>query len=68
MLNALRLRDGFALDLLTARTGLDRSVAASGLNAARERGLLEPAEDQVRPTARGRRFLNEIIRLFLPPA
>jgi oxygen-independent coproporphyrinogen-3 oxidase len=68
MLNVLRLRDGFALDLLTARTGLDRSVAASGLNAARERGLLEPAEDQVRPTARGRRFLNEIIRLFLPPA
>ncbi len=68
MLNALRLRDGFALELLATRTGLDPAVAAAGLGEARARGLLVADENQVRPTARGQRYLNEIIRLFLPPA
>ena len=68
MLNALRLREGFALNLLTERTGLEPGSAAAGLDAARERGLLERNGEEVRPTSKGQRYLNEIIRLFLPSA
>ena len=35
------------------------------LAQARERGLLEMAADQLRPTLQGRRFLNELLQVFL---
>ena len=42
VLNALRLREGFAVADFCARTGLAPSVLSSAVAVARQRGLLEP--------------------------
>jgi len=65
MLNALRLREGFAPALFTARTGLPPSSLAPGLRAAQARGLIEAGSDRIRPTELGMRFLNDLQALFL---
>ena len=65
MMNALRLNDGFALDLFTTRTGLAVSALAPGLEVAEARGLIQRDLHHVRPTLQGRRFLNELLQLFL---
>ncbi len=65
MMNALRLTDGFPVSLFTARTGLSLEAAATGLRTARERGLIEIQADILRPTERGRRFLNDLLQMFL---
>jgi oxygen-independent coproporphyrinogen-3 oxidase len=66
MLNALRLRDGFPVALYTARTGLAAASVEGPLLAAREKGLLTMDARQIIPTDRGRRFLNDLVALFLP--
>ena len=66
MLNALRLIEGFPVALFAARCGLPASLIESGLMAAEERGLLERNPQRIRPTDRGRRFLNDLVALFLP--
>jgi len=66
MLNALRLNEGIALDTFEARTGLSRRDIAMPLAEARERGWLEADANALRPTESGRRFLNDLIALFLP--
>lgn len=65
MLNALRLVEGFSLADFEVRTGLDRAVIASELEAARARGWLEADGGHWRPTELGRRFTNDVIGLFL---
>jgi len=65
-LNALRLREGFDRRLFTRRTGLDWSVAATRVDAAAARGLLEVVGQRIRPTDLGWRFVNETQALFLP--
>ena len=66
MLNALRLNEGIALDTFEARTGLSRRDIARPLAEARERGWLEADANALRPSESGRRFLNDLIALFLP--
>jgi oxygen-independent coproporphyrinogen-3 oxidase len=66
MLNALRLVDGFELDLFTQRTGLPVTAITAELDRAASDGLVERSHAHVRPTARGRRFLNELMQRFLP--
>ena len=66
MLNALRLIDGFPAGLFTARTGLQGAVIERGLRAAEAKGLVERTRDRIRPSERGRLFLNELVALFLP--
>jgi oxygen-independent coproporphyrinogen-3 oxidase len=66
MLNALRLKDGFALALFSERTGLPLSAIEPGLRAGQARGLLEADLVQARPTSRGFDFLNDLQSLFLP--
>lgn len=68
MLNALRLGEGFDLPGFEARTGLPRAVLAPALTQARARDWLAVDGDHVVPTALGRRFLNDVIALFLPDA
>lgn len=65
MMNALRLNAGFDLELFTSRTGLPLSRILPLLDQAEARGLI--ARDHVRltPSAHGRRFLNDLIALFL---
>lgn len=67
MLNALRLHEGFPFELFTSRTGLPLNDIEMPMREARKRGLLEDsANGRVRPSPHGRRFLNDLIMLFLP--
>jgi oxygen-independent coproporphyrinogen-3 oxidase len=66
MLNALRLNDGVSVDAFERGTGLSRSDIAKPLAEARARGWLEADASALRPTESGRRFLNDLIALFLP--
>jgi putative oxygen-independent coproporphyrinogen III oxidase len=66
MLNALRLNEGFAVADFESRTGLDMSAVEPRLRAALGRGLLEFAPPRWRPSALGRRFLNDLQAGFLP--
>ena len=65
MMNALRLTDGFATPLFAERTGLPIEAIEPQLLAARSRGLLDADRIRVRPTARGQRFLNDLLQMFL---
>jgi putative oxygen-independent coproporphyrinogen III oxidase len=66
MLNALRLHDGFTEALFEERTGLGPGAIAAPLEDAIRKGLLERAAGHIRPSEQGRRFLNDLIALFLP--
>lgn len=65
MMNALRLNDGFADGLFTERTGLPLHAIARPLAEAVKSGLLERDGLRMRPTEQGRRFLNDLLQLFL---
>jgi oxygen-independent coproporphyrinogen-3 oxidase len=66
MMNALRLAEGFPVALFAERTGLPIAVAERALAAAEAKGLIERDHLRIRPTAPGRRFLNDLLLLFLP--
>ena len=66
MLNALRLREGFALQDFMARTGLPLSSIAAGLAEAESKGLITQHLGRVVPTERGFDFLSDLQALFLP--
>jgi oxygen-independent coproporphyrinogen-3 oxidase len=65
MLNALRLREGFALQDFAERTGLPLTAIAKALDAAERKGLVTRDMARVRPTERGFDFLNDLQALFL---
>lgn len=65
MLNALRLNEGVPLDFFERRTGLAAAAIAAPLARARRRGWLEPDPAWLRPTAEGRRLLNDLVASFL---
>jgi putative oxygen-independent coproporphyrinogen III oxidase len=65
-MNALRLNDGFLPADFEARTGESATRLQPMLEAARARGWLEPDAARIRPSARGRAFLNDLTALFLP--
>ena len=65
MMNALRLNEGFPASLFTERTGLPLAVIEKSALAARREGLLETVAGHIRPTPRGRRFLNRLLAGFL---
>jgi putative oxygen-independent coproporphyrinogen III oxidase len=66
MLNALRLKDGFALRDFTERTGLPITAIEQSLAQAQAQGLIERDLRQVKPTVRGFDFLSDLQALFLP--
>lgn len=66
MMNALRLTDGFAPPLFQERTGLPLTAVLERIRAAEREGLLEATAELIRPTPAGRRFLNRLLRSFLP--
>ena len=65
MLNALRLRDGFALADYVDRTGLAITSIQQGLQEAEKRGLLVRDLHRVWPTEKGFDFLSDLQALFL---
>ena len=65
MLNALRLIEGFEVSLFAERTGLALAAVGEALAKAEAAGLLERDWKRIRPTERGRLFLNQLLELFL---
>ncbi|MGH8671337.1 MAG: radical SAM family heme chaperone HemW [Burkholderiales bacterium] len=65
MMNALRLREGFPIGLLHERTGLQITKVAAVLAVAESRHLIARDHQWLRPTDLGKRFLNELLVLFL---
>ncbi|HQZ46037.1 MAG TPA: radical SAM family heme chaperone HemW [Usitatibacteraceae bacterium] len=68
LMNALRLAEGFAIPLFAERTGLTLAAVEAPLAKAQAAGLLERDAFAIRPTPLGRRFLNDLLGLFLPQA
>jgi putative oxygen-independent coproporphyrinogen III oxidase len=68
MLNALRLREGFALADFQSRTGLPTNALEAGLAQAERQGLIERDLWRVKPTERGFDFLSDLQALFLADA
>uniref|UniRef100_UPI0035B122A7 radical SAM family heme chaperone HemW n=1 Tax=Hylemonella sp. TaxID=2066020 RepID=UPI0035B122A7 len=66
MLNALRLRQGFALSEFSERTGLAITAIARALEEAERQGWITRDLQRVTPTARGFDFLSDLQALFLP--
>ena len=65
MMNALRLADGFEVAMFAERTGLPIAAAEAALARAEAKGLIARDPLRIRPTERGRRFLNDLLELFL---
>lgn len=65
MLNALRLVEGFPVSLFAERTGWPISIVEAPLRAIEAEGLIERDHRWIRPTERGRRFLNRALEHFL---
>ena len=66
MLNALRLKEGFAIARFGERTGLPLSAVEAPLAEAERRGLVLRDLQRVVATRRGFDFLNDLLELFLP--
>lgn len=66
MLNALRLRQGFALSEFTERTGLALTAIQQPLEEAERQGWITRDLQRVQPTERGFDFLSDLQGLFLP--
>ncbi len=67
MMNALRLNEGFGIELFERYTGLPWLIVSRQVDAAIQDGFLEWVEpnQHLRPTLQGRRFLNVLLQRFL---
>jgi putative oxygen-independent coproporphyrinogen III oxidase len=66
MLNALRLTDGFAVNLFSERTGFPLSLIEAPLQQAEQKGLLLRDHLRIKASPLGQQFLNDLQGLFLP--
>ena len=65
MLNALRLKSGFDLELFAERTGLSIETLQAPLELAAQKGWLTINQNHIQTTELGWQFLNTVIQLFL---
>ncbi len=65
MMNALRLNAGFESALFNERTSLSLLGIQAELDEAEQRGLLVRDLQRIAPTDQGRRFLNDLLEIFL---
>ncbi len=65
MMNALRLNGGFPLVLFEERAGVPLTSVLKELDVAEGKGLITRDHQRVEPTALGRRFLNDLLQIFL---
>jgi oxygen-independent coproporphyrinogen-3 oxidase len=65
MMNALRLNGGFPLVLFEERAGVPLTTVLKELDIAESKGLITRDHQRVEPTALGRRFLNDLLQIFL---
>ena len=66
LMNVLRLNRGFTLQQFEDRTGLAASTLTDFLRQASDKSLVVVEGPRVRPTATGRRFLNDLLLIFQP--
>ena len=66
MMNALRLNAGFDRRLFHEHTGLPLALLEQPIARAEELGLIGRDHLRVWPTEHGRRYLNELLMLFMP--
>lgn len=66
MMNALRLISGFQVESFQARTGLPITAIQQQLEEAEQRGLISWDHHRIMPSLTGRRFLNDLLEIFLP--
>lgn len=60
-MNALRLVEGFSIDLFERQTALSYADVESKINHQIRLGLLEKVDSTIRTTALGRRFLDSVL-------
>lgn len=65
MMNALRLHEGFTTTQFTATTGLDITLLNQPLEQAYQQGWLVRQGQRICTTEMGKRFLNEVLGLFI---
>lgn len=65
MMNALRLTDGFETSLFPEHTGQPVTLVEKPLKQAEELELIEWANNKITPTEQGRRFLDDLVALFI---
>ena len=65
MLNALRLKEGVARNSFSERTGLPPDAIRAQVDAARNEGLLEDGQEQIKATEKGARYLNDLLQYFM---
>jgi putative oxygen-independent coproporphyrinogen III oxidase len=65
-MNALRLDSGFSTGGFTAATGLPAGAIEPGLQQAIRQGLLVRDRDNILTTARGQRYLNDLLQYWVP--
>jgi oxygen-independent coproporphyrinogen-3 oxidase len=68
MMNTLRLNGGFDSTLFIERTSLPLLSIRRELAEAEKRGLLFQDHKRIAPTESGRRFLNDLLQIFLREA
>lgn len=66
LLNALRLPRGVTIELFESRTGQPYSAIAETLATCQKMGLMTRAKDRIATTAKGFRYLNSVLEMFLP--
>ena len=66
MMNALRLIEGFHPEAFYARTGMPIVAAQHQLKIAEQMELISWDHDRIQPTDLGRKFLNDLLQIFLP--
>jgi oxygen-independent coproporphyrinogen-3 oxidase len=66
MMNALRLTEGFEIARFAERTGVPLNAVLTELELAERRGLITRDHRRITPTPLGRRFLNDLLQIFLP--
>ena len=65
MMNAMRLTEGVTTELFNDHTGLSLDTAARELQQARDRNLIDYNEHHIKPTELGRRYLNDLLQIFM---
>ncbi len=66
MLNALRLTNGFDIQIFTDNSGMELSAIQSIIDKAQQRHWLKQNGSHIQLTATGQQYLNDVVSLFLP--
>lgn len=66
MMNWLRLHEGFSREQFESRTGLPLTSVAGVIQDAISQHFLHITADLIETTPKGRRFLNDLLALFVP--